>query len=620
MKTRFFHLAVLIAARAWSSPSPPETASYTLHATLDPREMRVVGNEVLRWKNTTTHSVDEMRFHLYMNAFKSAETTLMRGGGAAVPEDFSEWGSIRVSRIEIDGGRRLQLETIAPDDSNQHDQTVARLVLPEPLEPGAGLTLRMSFSVKLPLCLSRTGYAGDFIMLAQWYPKVGVLMPDGSWNCHQMLPFGEFFADFGDYDVTLRLPERFTIVASGTRLSRVLEGSTQVVRYRAEGVTDFAAAAQPRVPVQKSFWRRRDGSRVVLELFMQPEHLRYADRHRRAMEVSLELLEDWCAPYPYPTLTLVDPPWHAAATAGGMEYPMLFTTATPLLESSGCLDTIEGITIHETVHQYFQGILASDEVAEPWLDEGVTSYLTSKILDSRYGPSELDLRFRRMPMAWFIPLPRIASWQREKIGWLSSPDAGVATSASWEYQSDQAYYSQVYARPALFFRGLENRIGTPAIRRAFTRYYEEHAFSHPQAADLIRALSDAAGADVGGDLAALLGSARPPDLRIDDVVPGDGRNRPARILVSRHGPAPWPVVVCAWTGGERPVSLVWDTRTRQQEFKVTGPVCAVAIDPDQTVLLDRDDLNNSWEARHDRRFAWGWSEALAGVIQALLAP
>lgn len=620
MKTRYFHAAVLIAARAWSSPSPPETASYTIHATLDPATMTVVGTEVLRWRNTTAHAVQEMRFHLYMNAFKSTETTFMRGGGAVVPEGFSEWGSIRVSRIEIEGGPRLQLERIAPDDSNQHDETVARLALPVPIDPGGVLTLRMSFSVRLPKCLSRTGYAGDFVMLAQWYPKVGVLMRDGSWNCHQMLPFGEFFADFGDYDVTLRLPERFTVVASGTRLSRDVVYSTQVVRYRAEGVTDFAAAAQPRVLVQKAFWRRGDGSRVACELFMQPEHLRYAERHRRAMEVSLELLEDWCAPYPYPTLTLVDPPWHAATTAGGMEYPMLFTTATPLLESAECFDTIEGITIHETVHQYFQGILASDEVAEPWLDEGVTSYLTSKILDSRYGPSELGLRFCRMPLAWFVPLPHIASWQREKVGWLSSPDAGIATSASWEYRSDLAYYSQVYARTQLFLRGLENRFGASTIQKAFTRYYRQHAFSHPQAPDLIRALSDAAGADIGQDLEALLGRAQAPDLRIDEVEPGDGANRPARILVSRHGPASWPVVVRAWSGDERPVSLIWDTRQRLQQLQVRGSLDAVVIDPDQTVLLDKDDLNNSWEARRDTRFAWRWSEAIAGVVQVLLAP
>ncbi len=116
--------------------------------------------------------------------------------------DKDGWGFIDVSEIGIKDGADLTptMEYIQPDDGNPDDQTVMKVVLPAPLKPGESVVLAVAFTVKLPKVFARAGFAGDFFMAGQWFPKIGVLWK-GAWNCHQYHAQSEFFADFGSYRV-----------------------------------------------------------------------------------------------------------------------------------------------------------------------------------------------------------------------------------------------------------------------------------------------------------------------------------------------------------------------------------------------------------------------------------
>jgi len=602
--------------QAW--PRAPEIASYEMRAVLDTTSKTVDGTSVLTWTNPTNVPATELRFHLYMNAFRNGRSTFARGAREAF-DDPRLRGAIDLVSLSI-GDCALTWEYMSPDDGNPDDTTVARVLLPNPVRAGATVRINMSFRTRLPLCQCRTGYSNDFFMLAQWYPKIGVFEGDGVWNCHQYHSTSEFYSDFGRYAVTLDLPAEFEVVGTGEIVSTTRRGSTKVVRLEATGVTDVAFAAQPRPVILRTVWKSRDARDVDVVLFLQPEHMSSAERHRHAVMVSLDFLEEWCGPYPYPSLTLVDPPWHARDGAGGMEYPMLFTVWTPLLHSPRCLSSIEETTIHEVVHQYFQHMLASNEAEEPWLDEGVTSYITGRIRDSQYGSSAPEVELARVPLAWFVRLPSLTAVEEERISWMADPESDSSLRASWEFRDDSSYERQSYNRPHLVLRGIENSIGQPAMKKAFRTYFSRYAFRHPRGSDFMSTLSEVAGHDLRPLLETLLGEAETPDMAIADVQ--ETWDDPPRYSVTVRREKAVPVAVdlrVEFSDGSVEWKR-WDGAYRYHTFVFDKEVVRAEVDPQGKLLVDTNRINNSWMNRADRGAAWSLAHIGSLLIQILTAP
>jgi len=222
-------LALALCATAATATGAPRAAeplsdravSYQISVRLDPGPHTLEGEQSLTWRNTTTRPADELRFHLYLNAFKNDRTTFMKesGGihrGNRMREDG--WGWIDLLSLRRHDGADLlpAAEFIRPDDANAGDETVLRVPLAEPVAPGATIDLDMAFSARLPRVFARTGYKGNYHFVAQWFPKIGVLEEAG-WNCHQFHYNSEFFADFGTYDVSITVPSEFVVGATGVR-------------------------------------------------------------------------------------------------------------------------------------------------------------------------------------------------------------------------------------------------------------------------------------------------------------------------------------------------------------------------------------------------------------------
>src|SRR6185295_19329549 len=171
----------------------------------------------------------DLQFHLYLNAFRNAKSTYLRDS-----EDLDgflkgldgHWGSTDVTYLGLVDGTDLtrRIEFVAPDDGNRGDRTVARVRLPQPVAPGERIELTVEFDATFPRAVDRSGWATDFVLAGQWFPKLGVYEPagkngraTGGWNCHQFHTMTEFFADFGDYDVSITIPRAWKIGATGAR-------------------------------------------------------------------------------------------------------------------------------------------------------------------------------------------------------------------------------------------------------------------------------------------------------------------------------------------------------------------------------------------------------------------
>jgi hypothetical protein len=525
---------------------------------------------------------------------------------------------------------------ISPDDSNPHDRTVAEITLPRAVAPGASIAVSADFLSRLPRVSVRTGWKDAFFLVGQWFPKIGVFT-DGGWKCAQFHANSEFFADFGDYDVSLDVPAvyRGKVAATGALVEeRPASEGRALLRFRQESVHDFVWAADPNFLLFEETLREPGANDVVIRLFLQPEHLAQKERHLRAARAALTGLTRLLGPYPYGTLTVVDPPWGARG-ANGMEYPTLITAGTRRFAPAGG-HSPEGVTVHEIVHQYFQGMLASNEVEEPWLDEGLTVYVTERILAETYGNPRPVIDVFGWRGALGIEMHRPLDTCRSAF----SPVArGAIASPSTAFTSREAYGAVVYRKAALALFTLERLAGKEVMDRALRLYVDRWRFRHPTSADFVAAFEEAAGADWSfffdgvifqdGTLDYAVAEAttavtRAPAGRFGEVgeaaAPKAGRGFDSDVLVERRGSIRLPVEVELRFEGGRVFRDRWDGQGLWKRYRFGGwpRLVDAVVDPQSKLLLDFDRTNNGLRTRPDPRAATRWTARSLFWTQNLL--
>ncbi|HWU88039.1 MAG TPA: M1 family metallopeptidase, partial [Kofleriaceae bacterium] len=371
------------------------------------------------------------------------------------------------------------------------DETVAELPLPEPVPAGGQLDVHFKFTAQLPEVFARTGYKGDFHLVAQWFPKIGVRTgPPGaeSWECQPYHGNTEFFADFGVYDVTLTVPSTYVVAATGVLASATESpGGTRTFKYQAQDVHDFVWMADPYMEVTSGQAKLEDGT-VEVRVVHRPDQKAFARRHLQAGIGAIEKFSAAYLPYPWPIMTIVDPPPEAASGAGGMEYPTLITTAGDSAFSRPGIRLPEMVTIHEVGHNWFQGMLASNEPVEAWLDEGVNDWADGKVMNDLYGP-------RTSVIDWIGWQAEFSALRRAVAGDPSSVPSPIAT-AAYAFVDDRAYAEQTYATTMRALRTLEQTVGATRFAAAMKVYARTWAFRHPTGRDLFDVLSNELGQDL----------------------------------------------------------------------------------------------------------------------------
>jgi hypothetical protein len=638
-------LAIVLATPLAAAPLTPPIASYQISCRLDAEKKTIEGTELLTWTNTTTKVASTLRFHLYLNGFRNTLSTFWResGGehrGNRLPES---WGSIELTRMMLADGSDLlpALTYVSPDDGNPNDRTVAEIQLSRPVGPGETISVSIDFRSRLPRVSTRTGWKGDFFLVAQWFPKIGVLEEDG-WNCHQFHATSEFFADFGDYDVSIDVPARYRgkVGATGVRVEeRELPGERLLYRFKQESVHDFAWTADPRYIVVEDLFREPGVGDVQIHLLLQPEHRGQAARYLKATKTAISGYGRVLGPYPYSTLTVVDPPWGARG-AGGMEYPTLITGGTYRIAPKN-VHSPESVTIHEFGHQYFYGLLASNEFEEPWLDEGFNSYMEDRVVAAAYGSNHpvLPVFGWRVPVNVPVNLPLdenrryfpVATWD-------------ALASAAWKFRTRTSYGAHVYSKTALVLATLERLIGTPAMNRALRLYADRWKFKHPTTADWVAAVNDATGGnwrwffdrtffssgavDYAVEEATSEKAVSPKGLfesegRLEERIPralAAPRGWKTLVTVARRGDVAMPVEILLRFDGGKTYRSTWDGEGRWKKFHVEhGPRLAEAIvDPNDKILLDLDRTNNGRLVTPDPRAASRWTARAVFWMQNLI--
>jgi hypothetical protein len=638
------------ALRGGGAPRSARIASYTIDARLDGARHLIDGKQTLIWTNAGQTPVDMLPFHLYLNAFKNESSLFMRSSrgemrGARASD--TGWGWIQVDSLKI-GGVEQVAKLRYP---NLPDETVVELPLAEPVQPGSTIEVHFAFTAQLPEVFARTGYKGDFHLVGQWFPKIGVRVstPSGDrWECQPLHINTEFFADFGTYDVTLTVPNTHVVAATGVLVKAVeLGGQMRTYTYHAEDVHDFVWMADPHMLVDKTTGRTpfigtakvEDGT-VEVRVYARKGHEHFARRHLQAAIGAIERFSHYFVPYPWPIMTVIDPPMDAAQGAGGMEYPTLVTTSGDSVFARPGVRLPEYVTVHEVGHNWFQGILASNEPVEAWLDEGVNEWADAIVMRDLYRPASNIIDWR----GWQADISRLRLAGGGDLDRLPSP---IAT-AAYAFVDNKAYGRATYGGTAAVLSTLEKHVGTTKFLAAMKAYAKEWAFKHPTGRDFYAVLERELGMDLGwyfGPAMHQVGghrvevrtaqcrSVHPPRgvfgagatrKIVTEVEAPDTGTYLCEVVLQNTGVIHVPVdVELKFADGSR-LELTWDDRGHgnwwRKEIERSSKLVEVRIDPNQKLSLGnaatyatRIDGDGSASLRAGARIA-SWAQTLMQLV------
>ena len=632
--------STLPSALRVAGPLSARVVRYRIEADLDVVRHVITGREHVTWRNTRADPARELKLHLYMNAFKNESSVFMReveAGEGRLVRSPEKWGFIDVKSIRL-GESDLRPQAVVarcPEDepdvaSCPRDETVMDVPLPTPVPPGGTVEVDIDFEVQLPEIVERTGYQGSFHMVGQWFPKLGVFedAPGGArWNCHAFHANSEFFADFGEYLVEVTVPDGWVVGATGILVEERTAGGGRRTRvYRAEDVHDFAWTTDP------DYLEARDSFEdVEIRLLYHPGNEAGVRRQLETAKAGLAFFGRVALPYPYRLLTIVEPTVRGL-NAGGMEYPTLITTVPGFLGLPGARFILEETTAHELGHQWFYGMIGSNEFEEAWLDEGVNTYVTGLLLEELFGPSS----------SFDLLGVQASELQANRRANASRPDFDPLETWAWRFAPH--VYGTVYWKTALALRTLEGYLGRERMLAALRAYAEANRFRHPRAQDFFDAFSKASGEDLMWFFRpAFLGTevldyevsglssrrrAEPRGLfdrdgqrvEVKDDGPGAAKVYDTEVIVHRRGELRFPVELeVTFRGGARERAR-WDGQARWQRFTfaTAAPAVTAVVDPDRKVVLDVNWLNNGRRLKADRAPARRMRLGLAFWMQSLM--
>ncbi len=627
-------------------PQSQRLANYEIDLKLDHIAKKVNASQTITFKNHSPDTIFELRFYMYLNAFKNTYSTWIKGAeGNTLGQDITrrkkeDWGWVEVNELtdKSDNDLALNKKYIHPDDDNTDDESVLMVPLIEPILPGKTAVYKMIFESRLPRTIARSGWAeNDFFLWVHWYPKLGVFERNEAgnwgWNCHQFMRQTEFYGEFGVYDVTLTYADHLVIGASGCLMeSRNNQDGTYTRRYRAEDVIDFAWAAYPYFEVIKDKWKHVD-----ITLLSPKEHRKLQPRFLKVLKHCFEYLEEHVGDYPYTTITIMDPPLLGMRN-GFMEYPT-FSTGGSFYGFPKGIRTIESLIVHEFTHQYFMGILANNEKEAPWLDEGFVTYFEDCIMEEYYGKksSLFDILGFKIGNGEF---------SRAEYTGMDNHRESIVAQPGWKFKR---YTKElVYSKTGTMLQTIRNIFGQQTMDAIMMTYFDKYKFTHPRANHFFntatQVVSERHGAVQGEIVESImhqvLYTTKVCDYAVKSVRTSNvyskmgllgkrGKDysnykvlgQKSTIFLERKGDFIAPVdVLITKEDGER-ITKQWSGEEYVKEFPINGAVESVHIDPKQKIQLDIDLNNNSFTHRKVKgpiaKYSWKTLNWLQNAFQAL---
>ena len=582
-----------------------KTAEFFIEAELDDKKNFLSVEEKIIWFNKTDSETNQLQFHLYPNAFSGNNSTYAKE--ISIPEKSRT--KIEFKKFNV-GGKKAELNYFSPDDGNLNDSTVVRIDLDKSILPGDSIQIEINYSLKIPSVIRRFGYSKDFFFISQWFPKPGVF-EHGEWITNQYHFNTEFYSDFADYNVNLKVPNEFNVTAAGVLTLQKSENSFTEYTFVQKGVHDFALAAAKNYTKEERTYKSSNQKEIAVEIFYKEGEEKYLDRYFEAVFNSLKFMNENIGEYPYQSLKIVDTP--ILSSSAGMEYPTLMTVNSELISPKETLYP-EKLVVHEFIHQYFYAVAANNETAEAWLDEGLTSYFTNKIINKYYGPGLLNfklvnylpvygmsiLSYNEIPIIYFLGEFELPEEAESMLNYYRNTSIGSIADSSYKLPSYISYAINSYYKPKLMLMSLENYIGEEKFLSILSDYYNEFKFRHPTGRDFISVVQE----NTDEDLSWFFKNFYEEPRTFDYKVSGIKKNKVGEydIMLERLGDGVFYSDIAVYTENDT-IMYNWrdGEKWKRLIIKSEEDITAVVIDPEKKNLLDINFANNSYTM--DRKIA-----------------
>lgn len=477
-----------------------QQVTYIIDVTLNDTEKSVDGFEKITYTNNSPDILTFIWFHLWANAYKNDKTAfsdqlLQNGSTQFYFSSKKQRGYINQLNFKING------ITAKTEDHPQYID-ILKLVLPKPLAPGQQITITTPFHVKLPFNFSRGGYDGQSFQITQWYPKPAVYDSKG-WHPMPYLDQGEFYGEFGNYDVRITLPKNYVVAATGelqnaeelswlktkadtepmpvrkkitpqkksvppknnknfsAKNKRVQPNidkvpiETKTLNYIQNKVHDFAWFADKNFSVSHDSCQLQSGKVIDVYTYYTKKEKALWEKSLQYAKEAVRFYSREVGEYPYSLISVVQGP---QSFGGGMEYPTI-----TIISPTSSAKELDVTIAHEIGHNWFYGILASNERDHPWMDEGINSFYEKKYTEEKYGP-----QFQTEEILFQTKAKRKTDQPIETIS---------------ENFSVSNYDLVAYHKTAEWIAYIESKLGKDAFRQMMQEYFAQWKFKHVQPKD-----------------------------------------------------------------------------------------------------------------------------------------
>jgi hypothetical protein len=486
-----------------------QQVDYKIDVSLNDKENSLKGFLTLDYTNNSPDKLDFVWFHLWPNAYKNDNTAFAKQvmndkDGDQRLKSIKERGFIDSLNFKS-ANQKLKTET----DPEYID--VVKVFLPQALEPGKKITITTPFYTKLPSYNSRSGYEGKSYMICQWYPKPAVYDRKG-WHPMPYLDQGEFYSEFGNFTVNITTPSAYILGASGilqnetekaqyksigkanldsksknNKIAYKPSGSNKTLTYKAENVHDFAWFADKDFVVRYDTMQLASGKVVDVFTYHHPDGNKFWINSTDYVKTGTRSYSNYIGEYGYPIVQAVEGPKNVMS--GGMEYPTITLITSPDADE----ERLDAVITHEVGHNWFYGMLASNERQHAWLDEGINSYYQFRYEAEKWRGNSI---FGDAIPKEITKLP-LKEFQSALYGAMTSiPMEGAIETPAADFKNKDEYGMVTYIKTAIWMFALEQEFGKEKIDKAVQAYFSQWKFRHPYPEDFRAAFEKELGKDL----------------------------------------------------------------------------------------------------------------------------